>query len=330
MQSLFEQTQDALTAIPGVRSASMSEIGAFTGNEWGQTVKIDGYQPKEDEDMNPHVDGIGPRYFETLGVPLVSGREFKPGDTLGAPKVAIINETMAKHFYGNSSPVGRRMGFGRGNATDIEIVGVARDLRTVQLNQKPVRFVYIPYRQDDSVTQLTYVASIQGSPDIAAAAVRQAVQRLDPNLPIFDLKTMTAQVSESLYIQRMVAALSVTFGVLATMLAAIGLYGVMSYAVARRTREIGIRMALGAERGKVLWLVLKEVAVLAAIGVAAGLAGAFYLTRQVQSQLFGLSPHDPATLIGAVVLLLVVALVAGFVPARRATAIDPLIALKAE
>jgi predicted permease len=330
MQSLFEQTQDALTAIPGVRSASMSEIGAFTGNEWGQTVKIDGYQPKEDEDMNPHVDGIGPRYFETLGVPLVNGREFKPSDTLGAPKVAIINETMAKQFYGNTSPIGRRMGFGRGNAIDIEIVGVARDLRTVQLNQTPVRFVYIPYRQDDSVTQLTYVASIQGSPEIAAAAVRQAVQRLDPNLPIFDLKTMTAQVSESLYIQRMVAALSVTFGALATMLAAIGLYGVMSYAVARRTREIGIRMALGAERGKVMWLVLKEVAVLAAIGVAAGLAGAFYLTRQVQSQLFGLSPHDPATLIGAVVLLLLVALAAGFVPARRATAIDPLVALKAE
>ena len=330
MHSLFEQTQDALTAIPGVRSASMSEIGAFTGNEWGQTVKIDGYQPKEDEDMNPHVDGIGPRYFETLGIPLVSGREFKPGDTLGAPKVAIINETMAKQFYGNTSPIGRRMGFGRSNAIDIEIVGVARDLRTVQLNQKPVRFVYIPYRQDDSVTQLTYVASIQGSPDIAAAAVRQAVQRLDPNLPIFDLKTMTAQVSESLYIQRMVAALSVTFGALATMLAAIGLYGVMSYAVARRTREIGIRMALGAERGKVMWLVLKEVAVLAAIGVAVGLAAAFYLTRQVQSQLFGLSPHDPPTLIGAVVLLLLVALVAGFVPARRATAIDPLVALRAE
>ena len=222
------------------------------------------------------------------------------------------------------------MGFGRGNATDIEIVGVARDLRTVQLNEKPARFVYIPYRQDDSVTQLTYVASVQGNPDMAAAAVRQAVQRLDPNLPIFDLKTMKAQVSESLYVQRMVAALSVAFGALATLLAAIGLYGVMSYAVARRTREIGIRMALGAERGRVMWLVLKEVAVLAAIGVATGLAGAFYLTRKVQSQLFGLSPHDPATLVGAVVLLLIVALVAGFVPARRAMAIDPLVALKAE
>ena len=160
--------------------------------------------------------------------------------------------------------------------------------------------------------------------------MRQAVQRLDPNLPIFDMKPMTAQVSESLYVERMVAALSVSFGVLATMLAAIGLYGVMSYAVARRTREIGIRMALGAERGGVLWLVLREVAVLAVVGVGIGLAGAFFLTRQVESQLFGLSPQDPVTLAGAVAILLVVALLAGFLPARRATAIDPLVALRAE
>ena len=141
---------------------------------------------------------------------------------------------------------------------------------------------------------------------------------------------MAAQVAESLYVERMVAALSVTFGALATMLAAIGLYGVMSYAVARRTREIGIRMALGAERGGVMWLVLKEVAVLALVGVGIGLAGAFYLTRQVQSQLFGLSPNDPATLVGAVMVLLAVALLAGFIPARRATTIDPLVALRAD
>ena len=165
---------------------------------------------------------------------------------------------------------------------------------------------------------------------VTAGAVRQAVQRIDPNLPIFNMKAMSAQVSESLYVERMVAALSVAFGALATMLAAIGLYGVMSYAVARRTREIGIRMALGAERGRVMWLVLKEVAALAALGVVVGLAGALYLTRQVQSQLFGLSPHDPATLAGAMTLLLAVALVAGFIPARRATTIDPLVALKAE
>ena len=328
--ALFEQAQDAVGAVPGVRSASMSAIGAFTGNAWSMTVKVDGYQQKEDEDMNPNVDGIGPRYFETLGVTLVAGREFTAKDTAESPKVAIINETMAKYFFRDANPIGRRFGFGRGKPNDIEIVGVVKDLRTIQLNEKAPRFVYIPYRQDDGVTELSFVVAVTGDTGGTAGAVRQAVQRLDPNLPIFNMKAMSAQVSESLYVERMVAALSVAFGALATMLAAIGLYGVMSYAVARRTREIGIRMALGAERGRVMWLVLKEVAVLAALGVALGLTGAFYLTRQVQSQLFGLSPHDPATLAGAMAVLLAVALVAGFIPARRATTIDPLVALKAE
>ena len=233
-------------------------------------------------------------------------------------------------LFRDANPIGRRFGFGRGKATDIEIVGVVRDLRTQRLNEQPPRFVYIPYLQDEGVTQLAYLVRSSGDAGAAVSAVRQAVQRLDPNLPLFDIKPLSAQVSESLYVERMVAALSVTFGALATMLAAIGLYGVMSYAVARRTREIGIRMALGAERGRVMWLVLKEVALLAALGVGVGLAAAFYLTRQVQSQLFGLSPHDPATLAGSVTVLLAVALLAGFIPARRATTIDPLVALKAE
>jgi ABC-type antimicrobial peptide transport system permease subunit len=196
---------------------------------------------------------------------------------------------MAKYFFRDANPIGRRFGFGRGKPNEIEIVGVVKDLRTIRLNEKAPRFVYIPYRQNEGVTELSFVVAAAGDAGVTAEAVRQAVQRLDPNLPIFNMKAMSAQVSESLYVERMVAALSVAFGALATMLAAIGLYGVMSYAVARRTSEIGIRMALGAERGRVMWLVLKEVAVLAALGVAAGLAGAFYLTRQVQSQFFGLS-----------------------------------------
>jgi ABC-type antimicrobial peptide transport system permease subunit len=180
------------------------------------------------------------------------------------------------------------------------------------------------------VTQVTFVVRSTGDAAAAASVVRQAMQRLDPNLPIFDMKPMTAQVSESLYVERMVAALSVSFGALATLLAAIGLYGVMSYAVARRTREIGIRMAVGAERGGVMGIVLREVAILALAGVGIGLAGAFFLARQVESQLFGLSPQDPATLAAAVAILLGVALVAGLVPARRATAIDPLVALRTD
>jgi len=315
--------------IPGVKDVSMSEIGVLTGNEWGMTVRVDGYTRKEDEDMNPSVDGVGTRYFSTMGIPLVAGREFTEKDTGGAPKVAIINETMARYFYGDNNPIGRRIGFGRDADTAIEIVGVVKDVRALQLRDKPVRYVYLPYRQDESVTSLTYYVRSAGIPSLGAS-VRQAVQRLDPNLPIVDMKTMEAQVGESLYVERLVAVLSVAFGGLATLLAAIGLYGVMSYAVARRTREIGIRMALGAERAGVLWMVLREVAVMAILGIMAGLGIALYLTRQVRSVLFGLSPGDPATFMVAVIGLFVVALLAGFVPARRATAINPNLALRSE
>ena len=328
--SLYERMQGELSTLPGVRSVSMSEVGVLTGNQWGMTVRVDGYQAKEGEDMNPNVDGVGPRYFETMGIPLVVGREFNDTDTIGAPKVAIINETMAKYFFGTDSPLGRRIGFGRGSATDIEIVGVVRDVRSLQLRDRPARFLYIPYRQDTGLTGLTfYVRSSQDGAS-ASTAVREAVRRLDANLPIYDMKSLEVQVDESLFVERMVAVLSVAFGVLATLLAGIGLYGVMSYAVARRTREIGIRMALGAERSRVLWLVLKEVAVLAAAGIVTGTAAAIWLTRQVQSQLFGIAPNDPATMAGAVVILGAIALLAGYIPARRATSIDPMIALRTE
>ena len=327
---LFETMQRELSNVPGVRNVSMSEIGVLSGSQWRTTVRVDGYQPKEGEDMNPSFDGVGPRYFSTMGIPLVAGREFNDSDAAGSPKVAIINEAMAKYFFGDSNPIGRRFGQGGSSPTDIEIVGVARDARSQALREKPGRFVYIPYRQDEGVTFLTFYVRAAGDPSAATTAIRQTVQRLDPNLPIYDIRTMEAQVAESLFVERMVAALSVAFGVLATLLAAIGLYGVMSYAVTRRTREIGIRMALGAERGGVRLLVLKEVAVLSALGVVIGLAGAFYATRRIEAQLFGIAPGDPLTLAGAIVLLLAVALAAGWFPARRATNIDPMLALRSE
>jgi len=330
LTGLYRRMQEELSAVPGVRDVSMSETGTLNGNQWSMTIRVDGYQAREGEDMNPSVDGVGPRYFATMGIPLVSGREFTDRDVKGAPQVAIINETMAKYFFNGTNPVGRRLGFGRGTATDIEIVGVARDVRSLELRDVPPRFLYIPYAQDESVTQLTYYVRAAEDNASTATAIRQAVQRLDPNLPIFDMKTMAIQIDESLFIERMVAVLSVAFGALATLLAAIGLYGLMSYAVTRRTREIGIRMALGAERGRVLWLVLKEVAIMTAAGIAGGLAAAFWLTRQVQSQLFGLAPSDPATLAAASVLLALIAIGAGYIPARRATTIDPIVSLRSE
>jgi putative ABC transport system permease protein len=330
LTALYNRLQQELSGVPGVRGVSMSESGTLAGNEWFTTVRVDGYQAKEGEDMNPMVDGVGPRYFETMGVPLVTGREFTDRDVKGAPRVAIINETMAKYFFGGSSPIGRRFGFGRSAATDIEIVGVAKDVRSQALRNRPPRFIYIPYAQDDSVTQLTYYVRAAQDSGATATALRQVVQRVDANLPIFDMKSMQMQVDESLFVERMVAVLSVAFGALATLLAAIGLYGVMSYAVTRRTREIGIRMALGAERRRVLWLVLKEVAVMAAVGIIGGLAAALWLTRQVQAQLFGLAPNDPATLAAAAALLALIALAAGYFPAHRATTIDPLVSLRTE
>ena len=328
--SLYQRMQQELGAVAGVRSVSMSETGALSGNDWSMTVRVDGYQAKEGEDLNPSVDGVGPRYFETMGIPLVSGRDFTDRDSKGAPRVAMINETMAKYFFNGVNPIGRRFGFGRGTPTDIEIVGVARDVRSLELKDRAPRFIYLPYAQDDSLTQLTFYVRGEQTGGASPTAIRQAVQRLDANLPIFDMKTMEVQVDESLFAERMVAALSVAFGALATLLAAIGLYGVMSYAVTRRTREIGIRMALGAERGRVMWLVLKEVAAMAAAGIAGGLVVALWLTRQVQSQLFGLAPNDPATLAGATLLLALIAIAAGYLPARRATTIDPILSLRSE
>ena len=330
LTALYRHMQEELTSLPGVRSVSMSEVGALTGNDWSMTIRVDGYQAKEGEDLNPSVDGVGPRYFETMGIPLVSGREFTERDGKGAPRVAIINETMAKYFFAGINPLGRRFGFGGGAPTDIEIVGVVKDVRSLELRDQAPRFLYIPYAQNEGVTQLTYYVRAEQKGGATGDAIRQAVRRLDATLPVFDMKAMALQVDESLFVERMVAALSVAFGALATVLAAIGLYGVMSYAVTRRTREIGIRMALGAERGRVLWLVLREVAAMAIVGIVGGLAAAFWLTRQVQSQLFGLSPNDPLTLGVATVLLAVVAIGSGYIPARRATSIDPLIALRSD
>jgi predicted permease len=327
---LFQRLQEEVAAVPGVHGVSMAELGPLSGNDWTMTIRVDGYTAKEDENMSPNVDGIGPRYFSTMGIPLISGREFTPQDTKDAPRVAIISETTARYFFGNQSPLGRRFGIGRSTPSNIEIVGVVRDARALDLRNQPTRFVYLPYPQSPELGPMTFYARVAPGVTAPAGALREAVQRLDPNLPLYDMKTMEAQVDESLFIDRMVAALSTAFGVLATLLAAVGLYGVMSYAVARRTREIGIRMALGAERGRVLWLVLREVAFLAITGIVLGLGAALLVTRRIQSQLYGLSPTDALTLVGATLVLALVALLAGYVPARRATAIDPMMALRSE
>ena len=328
--SVFQQLQDQLAALPEVRSAAASVIPLLTDANWGSTVRVEGYQPKEGENMNPNVDAVGPGFFSTMGQALLVGREFTPRDIAGAPKVAIINETMAKYFFGTETPLGRRIGWRRQNTTDIEIVGVVKDSKMATMRDKPTRVVYTPYAQEDEIGEMTFYVRARGPAEAVASSVRQAAQRVDANLPIFNMKSMTQVLDESLFVERMVAALSLVFGALATALAAIGLYGVMAYSVARRTREIGIRMALGAERGVVLWMVLREVVGMVLIGVAMGVPLALALGRLVQTQLFDLSPRDPLALSASAILLASVALVAGWLPARRATRVDPMLALRYE
>ncbi len=330
---IFRRLQEDLAAQPGALAASMASAPLMTDSIGLSTVKVDGYETKEGENMNPQVNSVGSGFFKTFGVPILAGRDFGPADVAGAPRVAIVNETFARYFFGQESPLGRRFGFGRDQATDIEIVGLVRDIKPNNLRDQTPRYAFLPYTQGDGPDALGrmtfYLRSTQ--PETAAAlAIRQAVGRLDPSLPVSDFKTMQAQVSESLFLERLVAGLSAAFGVLATLLAAVGLYGVMSYTVTRRTREIGIRMAIGAERSTVLWLVLKEVSLLAAIGLGIGAPLALGLSRLVQSQLFGLTPHDPSTLLAAMVGLAAVTLGSGYLPARRATKVDPMSALRYE
>ena len=329
--AMFQRLQEELTTLPDVRSATLSVMPLMTDSNWSSTVHVEGYTAKDGEDMNPDVDGIGPGFFSTMGQPLLAGREFTVKDAAGAPRVAIINESMATYFFGNAgSAIGRRLGWGRDKGAPMDIVGVVKDAKTSTLRRDVRRFVYIPYTQGDEIGAMTFYLRVRGDAATTGASVRQAAQRVDPNLPLYEMKTMTAVMDDLLFMERMVAALSIAFGALATLLAAIGLYGVLSYSVARRTREIGIRMALGAERASVMWLVLREVALMVGVGLGVGVPLAIGVSRIVQSQLFELSAHDPAAIAGAAAILAIVALVAGYLPARRATCVDPMLALRYE
>jgi predicted permease len=357
LAALYGRLVERLEAVPGVRSASFANLRMLSGSAWSENIALPGYLPRQDEDMDVQLRVVTRRYFETVGIRLVAGRTFTARDRQGAPQAVVINEAMARRFWPHRPAVGQRFGFGMpAHARDLEVIGVVRDTRSLRLGEPPSPIAYRPVEQEPTALRdlEVRVAAAPGPgagtgallgmggtgaragqaptsrwlPPNLAAQIRRAIAEVEPDLPVFSVTTMDDQLALSLAHERAVARLTGFFALLALLLAAVGLYGVVSYAVARRTNEIGLRMALGAPRARVVALVLRETAPLIAIGIAAGLAAALALLRLAASQLYGLSAHDPATLAAAALAMVAVALAAALVPAQRAASTDPMSALR--
>jgi putative ABC transport system permease protein len=325
------QLQEALTSLPGVRSATSAELPTLADDTSGTNVTVEGSRPDPDA-SHVNYNPVGPDYFSTLGIPLMAGREMSWQDDAHAPRVAIVNETFARKFLAGRNPIGVRFGRGGGKTVkiDTEIVGVVRDSKNARVDEKAAPFMYLAWQQDTKLGQLTYYVRTERDPAGLASAIREQVRRLDPQLPVFDVKSLPTQISESLVSRKLVTILSAAFGVLAALLAALGIYGVLAFGVAQRRREIGVRIALGATPGDLHRLVLSDVGRFLIIGVAVGLPAAYALARAVQSILFGVPAADVPVFAAGLALLAVVALAAGYPPARRAARTDAMDALRSE
>ncbi len=328
----YRRLRERLKAMPGIENQTLAMIPVLQDNEWDNWVTIEGYTPKQGETPDPHMQYCSTDYFAALKIPIVLGRDFTIKDVSGAPKAGIVNQRFANRYFKGMNPLGRHVGLGidPGTKMDIEIVGVAGDTKYENMSEEIPYELYIPYTQLDFVNGMTVYLRAHGDPKNTFNTVRRVVREVDPGVPMYDLRTLDDQIEISLFIQRLLATLSGVFGGIATLLAALGLYGVMAYMVARRTREIGIRMALGAATRSVVWMVMREVLVLASIGVAIGMSAAWAATRLIQAQLFGIKATDLATMAAAALGIGAVAALSGYLPARRAITIDPMRALRWE
>jgi predicted permease len=319
-------------ALPGVSGATLAVAPVLSDALIGFGFDADGYTPAAGERPNAVANAVAPGYFAAVGTPLVRGRDFSESDTSSSRRVAIVSESFVRKYYPQSDPLGHTLTFdyGRPPRLSHEIVGVAKDARLNNIRDQPRRTFYLPYTQFDVLSRTFVLVRSAGEPALLRRAIQELVKRHDPAIPVAAYRTLDEQIDRVLRPERLVASLSLSFGLLATGLAALGLYGVMAFSVARRTREIGVRMALGAKRGDVLRMVLREAASMAAAGILIGAVLALALGRYVEAQLYGVGGRDVATLVVAAGVLAGVALASGWLPARRASRVDPALTLRQE
>jgi predicted permease len=326
-QVFFDRLVETAGALPGVQGAAIAQVPPLAGG-FARSVFPEGADTTTTGRILVQVNSVGTGYFQTIGIPIVRGRDFTRADTAMAPKVVVVNETMARQFWNGEEPLGRRFKF-FGDADFTTVIGVAKDSKYNGVAEDPQNFIYQPLSQNYTA-QATLHVRTAGDAASLATAVRGAAREVDPSLSVFDVRTLQEQVGDSLQPLKMNALILIVFGGLALLLASIGLYGVASYAVSQRTREIGVRMALGAQPSSVVGLVLGHGMILVAAGLAIGLVAAYAAAGLMQSLVIGISPHDPVTFAGTAAVLGVIALLATYIPARRATRIDPLIALRTD
>jgi predicted permease len=327
--ALYARMEQELASIPGVSGVTTSGVQILSGSNWGQGVSVEGFKKDADTDDGSRFSPVGPNYFHLLGVPLLAGRDFTASDNAGAMKVAIVNEAFAKKFNLGSNVVGKRMSVGN-DSLNITIVGYAKNSKYSEVKGQIPPVYVTPYRQSGRMGSNNFYLRTALPASQILRTIPAAMKKIDPNLPIEDLKTLPQQVQENVFLDRMIGTLSASFALLATLLAAVGLYGVLAYSVAQRTREIGVRMALGADRRNVRTMVLRQVGMMTLVGGVLGIGGALGLGRAAGSLLFELKGYDPGVIVVSAVMLAFVALGAGLLPALKASRIDPMAALRYE
>ena len=325
----FNRLEEELARLPGVTAVTCSLVPSLGNSNWGNDVHVEGFPSGPDIDNNSRFNEVGPGYFRAMGIPLMAGREFSTSDVRSAPKVAIVNEAFVKKFNLGRDAVGKRMGKSAGKL-DTEIVGVVKNAKYSAVKREIPPLYFSPYRQDAAVGRMSFYVRTAADSNQLVTSIPKVVTGLDANLPVENIRTMPEQVRDNVFLDRFVSVMSASFAILATLLAAVGLYGVLAYTVAQRTREIGVRMALGAAPERVRSMVLRQVAIMTIVGGAIGLTAAIAVGRLAESMLYEIKGWDPVVLVGAAMALGVVALGAGLIPASRAARIDPMRALRYE